>query len=159
MHRLFGVAALTLAVAVIPSVGVASANGGNRHLVKKFDVWAETVQDNFLDLGDEGTTLGDRFVFSDDLSRTRGGRVIGTDGGECTVVRIDEEFYEATVQCLVTVSLSGGDITIQGLVAESEERATLAVTGGTGRYEGAGGRVRVLFVTDTVSRFSFRLIL
>jgi hypothetical protein len=156
MRGLIGVAALTVAMAVTLTTGVASANGGGDR-TRKVSVWTETVQDNFLDLGDPGVTLGDRFIFSDDVSRTRGGDVIGSTGGECTVVRVDEEFYDSTVQCLVTVWLRGGQITVQGLLSESDERATLAVTGGTGRYKGASGQVKVRFFSDTEAKLVFQL--
>jgi hypothetical protein len=159
MRRFIGVAVVVAAVALIPAVSPASANGG--HKTKRIVLYGQTVQDNFLDLGAEGLTLGDRDVFSDDLSETRGGDVIGYDAGECTAVRIDEEFYEATFQCLVTASLPRGQITVQGLVTftngEPDSPALLAVTGGTRRYRNATGQVRVRFLSDTESRLVFRL--
>jgi hypothetical protein len=77
------------------------------------------------------------------------------------VVRVDEPTYSFTLQCLVTASLPGGRITSQGLLTFTngapEERFTFAVTGGTRRYEGVRGEVRVRLVTETESKFVFRL--
>jgi hypothetical protein len=74
-----GSRSLVVALALLATGGVASAHDG-----RKAVVWATTVNESLVDLGEPGTTPGDRFVFTDDLSRTRRGRVIGFDGGECT---------------------------------------------------------------------------
>jgi hypothetical protein len=159
MRRIIGVAVVMAAMAAVPSA--ASAKGDGSQLPKKLTVWTQSVQDSFLDLGSPGFTVGDKDVFSDDLSRTRGGDVIGSDGGECTVVRVDEVFYGFAFQCLVTFSLPRGQITTQGLIeytnGEPEDPATLAITGGTRRYKRARGQVKVRFLSETEAKIVFRL--
>ena len=112
-----------------------------------------------IDVGDEGESLGDYFVFSDDLFMK--GRMVGTLEGQCTVTRIDEEARAFHQQCLVTAVLPKGQITVQGAVVfeedSGEDRFTLAVTGGTGRYSGAGGEVHVRFVSDTKAQIQVDL--
>jgi hypothetical protein len=95
-----------------------------------------------LDLGERGFSIGDRFVFSDNLFRH--GNRVGTDHGECVTTRIQGP--RGGFQCNATAVLRRGQITAQGAVTFNQEqtgRFTLAVTGGTGRFRDAGGQVVV----------------
>ena len=52
---------------------------------------------------------------------------------------------------MVTAAVRGGSLTIQGILSFHGQQplpATLAVTGGTGRYAGAAGTVHVGFARD-----------
>ena len=63
-------------------------------------------------------------------------------------------------QCQVTAYLSEGQITFQGLIVESGETRRefmLAVTGGTGQYEGASGEVHVIEKSETQARIIVHL--
>lgn len=113
-----------------------------------------SVTDQFkeLDLGDKGPSLGDMFVFHDNLFVHK--RRVGDLNGQCAVTTVRGTGDNATgaQQCLVTASLPSGDITVQGVIRfgpNESDHAVLAVTGGTGRYSGAGGEVHVRFVSDT----------
>ena len=115
---------------------------------------ARSVTDTDLDLGETGPGPGDRFVFSEDLYK--GDEKVGQDGGECTAVRSVAGIPIAN--CLATLSLPGGQITVQGLVDFSdEEPITVAVTGGTGRYDEADGEMTIETISDTEDRFTIRL--
>lgn len=107
-----------------------------------------------IDVGAEGESIGDYFVFSDDLYKQ--GRLVGTLEGQCTATRIDEEAGAFHQQCLVTAILPEGQLTVQGAIVFEQDaetdRATLAITGGTGRYDTAAGQVHVRFVSDTEAR-------
>jgi len=106
---------------------------------------AVTTEAENLDLGEDGLSLGDEFIFHDVLRRE--GERIGHDGGVCTVTTV----RGPELQCLVTISLSGGDITLQGLAREGEV-FVFAITGGTGQYQGASGEARVVVRSETVAR-------
>jgi hypothetical protein len=80
------------------------------------------------------TTLGDHFVFHDDL-QDADGTVVGRDAGLCTLVT------ENSYQLNVTMELPGGCITAQGFV--EDQLGLLAVTGGTGTYRQVRGDVRI----------------
>jgi len=71
------------------------------------------MQEEFLDHGDPGPTLGDEIVFSEVL-RSRG-REAGTSGGVCTITEVIA-YEAATHQCVVTLDLDRGQVTLQGLV-------------------------------------------
>jgi hypothetical protein len=161
MRKLSVVAALAAFLAVL-AAPVADARRGDdkRGKSKVIKLFATTVQSVELDLGDPGLSLGDRFVFSDDLRRRRGGPVIGETGAECVVTRIDEPTYSVTFHCVGTASLPRGQITVQGLVQFAQQgpaRFKLAVTGGTGRFREADGVVKVRELSETESILRFKL--
>ena len=86
-----------------------------------------------LDLGDPGFSVGDQTVFSDTM--TRNGRAVGQHGGFCQVVS------ETHSNCLTTMQLTGGQITLQALL-DGSVPGTAAITGGTGVYSRAHGEMR-----------------
>jgi hypothetical protein len=95
----------------------------------------------FVDLGDPGPSIGDRLVFSNPLFDTDN-RLIGRDGAECVIVRIDPTEppeRQQVVQCTISVQLADGQLTVQGLAQGTENY--FAVTGGTGAYRKARGEV------------------
>jgi hypothetical protein len=104
-------------------------------------VFAKEIQSEFLDLGTTGPSLGDELVFSELLSIRN--REVGTSGGVCTMTEGTAPYDVITSQCVVTLSLRKGQITLQGLVETQGEDDpgpfTLAITGGTGAYIDAGG--------------------
>jgi len=111
-----------------------------------FKVTQVTSQHKFLvaDPGSPPISLGDREVFSSVLSGARR----GTDGGVCTVVNvIDGPGLTGVYHCTVTAQFADGQITGQALVLSTAganpARFNIAVTGGTGAYEGASGHVAV----------------
>ena len=64
--------------------------------------------------------------------------------------------------CVATVSLAGGQITLQGLATFSLSATTnppsdVAITGGTGAYEGASGHVHIEEVSESDSILTFHL--
>jgi hypothetical protein len=119
-------------------------------------VMSREVDSADLDLGRRGFSIGDRFVFSDNLFR-RGNRV-GTDHGDCVTTRIQGP--GSAFQCTATAVLRGGQITAQGAVMfreDSSSRFTLAITGGTGRFRDAGGEVVVHETGNTTTVLTFKL--
>jgi hypothetical protein len=148
-------AALLAVVLAIAGGTLASAHGGSdRHRARVVTLFAVTDQEQFVDLGKTGPSLGDMDVFSDNVFDHEGGTQLGTDGGVCTIVRLDST-TSATAECVVTVSVTAGQISVQGLVtfdpsADTNAPATfdLPVTGGTGDFENAGGHVTVHEVGD-----------
>ena len=148
--------AAAVAVIVLASGGVALANGdpaeapartGSKHVIT---VAGKTTQLNLLDLGEPGFTLGDQIAFSDDLLKPHG-RPAGFDGGACTLVRVtNADAQTGAVQCQVTYSLTGGQVTTQGLLTLTNGgflgTQVAAITGGTGLYRGARGESKLEFV-------------
>jgi len=148
--------ALALAVlAVLAVAPAASAHGKGKAPLR---LAAEEIQSDFLDLGATGPSLGDELVFSETLFRR--GTDVGTSGGVCTVVHAMAPYDVLTFQCLVTLRLRGGQITLQGLIELQGEDdpgpSTLAITGGTGKYTGASGVARFRSTGDGTGVYRLR---
>ena len=95
----------------------------------------------YIDLGAPGPSIGDRLTFSNPIFDTSGARV-GRDAAECVIVRVDPTEPPArqqVVQCTISVQLTDGQITTQGMAQGTENY--FAVTGGTGAYREAKGEV------------------
>lgn len=82
-------------------------------------VTAVTVQEADIELGEAGQSLGDQFIFSDDLFSR--GEKVGIDGGICTLVRL-VPMVSATLQCVATAELPKGQITAQASSPSSARR-------------------------------------
>jgi hypothetical protein len=168
MRTKLAIAAVLAVVFAVAGVTIASADSkGSRHdddharVIKLFSRTADEARAQFVDVpplqhsDTDPPTLGDHFVFSDDLFDHEGGTKVGIDGAVCTVVRLDPLSgpTEAVLQCQATISLADGQITVQGLfttpLSGVAEPFDLAVTGGTGAYEGAEGHLTVEELSDT----------
>jgi hypothetical protein len=152
---------LVLAVVSLPAASASSSqarsSAGEDNDVEVIRVTEVTVQEQFLDLGAEGDSLGDQFIFSGDLFRR--GEKVGIDGGVATIVRL-ESMVSATLQFVATAQLPRGQITVQGLVTFTDGPSTfrLAITGGTGRYRTGHGVLIVEEISETETRLTFRVI-
>lgn len=99
---------------------------------------------------------GDELIINDQLTLPKpagqGFPIAGHDSGVCTLTRLPERDARQTfASCVVTAVVRGGSLTVQGVLAFHGQQplpATLAVTGGTGRYTGAAGTVHVGFARD-----------
>lgn len=132
-------AALVVGVA-IPAAG-SSGHTGNH---STFRVTATVTEVSQIDLGATGPSLGDEIVFSGKL--LQGGHQVGHQGAVCTTV--SRQRHEA--QCIATYSFRGGQITAQTLfILGSPAPYEVAITGGTGSYEGAEGQIHVRPATPT----------
>jgi hypothetical protein len=124
----------------------AAGSSGNNDQHSTFRVTAAVTQESQIDLGATGPSLGDEIVFSGPL--LQGANQVGHQGAVCTTVSLQGQQEEA--QCVATYSFGGGQITAQALVIlGSPAPYEVAITGGTGKYEGATGEIHVLPATST----------
>ena len=144
-----GAAAAVLALAVSMLVGPAGAQEDGGRTIR---VAAVTIEERFLNLGPQGFSLGDKFIFSANLRRH--GERVGRLGVECTITMTR---HGGESQCVATARFGNGQITAQGLLAGEPETFVFPITGGSGAYLGAEGAVRVRQVTDTREILTFRL--
>ena len=76
----------------------------------------------------------------------RGDTEVGHQGGVCAVTSA----ARVEAQCLATYALPGGQITGQALIVLPDPAPYLvAVTGGSGKFRGVEGEIRVLPVSET----------
>jgi hypothetical protein len=141
-----GVVGILLAVAgLLSSSGGAQADseGSESQVIR---IVAVEAASKYLDFGRKGFGQSDQFVFTNDLLRA--GTKVGEDGGSCTVTRLKASGAN-TWFCVASNALPGGQITVEGLVTYGPDEAVkaepyyFAITGGTGRYEGARGQVKL----------------
>ena len=149
--RLYSAVLAIVVVGVLMSAPAAAAADGKGKRVLR--IVATENQFQFLDLGTAGPSLGDELVFSERL--TRRGRPVGVSGGVCTATQVEPPYDELTFHCVATLKLRRGQITLQGLIEVQGEDDpgpfTVAITGGTGRYSGAGGKAVIREVSPTKS--------
>ena len=131
--------------------------------VRVIKLFATTVQFKQLDFGDSGFSLGDEIVLADDVLNRQGGTKVGVDAGVCTVVRVDNATTATgTLQCPVTLSVQGAQLFTVGLVqivnGAMGGTQVVAVSGGTGRYLGAAGEMKLQFLTPTETNYTITLI-
>jgi len=99
---------------------------------------------------------GDELIINDQLTTTHkvngGYPIVGHDSGVCTLTRIPEQHADQTLaNCVVTAVWHNGSLTVQGVVgfrSKQPESAVFAVTGGTGRFQGAAGTLGVSFTKN-----------
>ena len=114
----------------------ASGHTDKRQTIRVTAVFTEF--DASIDVGAPGFSLGDEVVFAGNLLQN--GKQVGRVGVVCTFVSTaNADRVEA--QCPTTSILPGGQITTQGTIVNRSLNFTLPITGGSGRYQGAGGQV------------------
>ena len=144
------------------TAGVAAATTGTGTAAAKtfqyygFDINNGSADPGFISApGTKPATFaqGDELIINDQVTVTHraahGFPIIGHDAGVCTLTRIPEKFARQTLaNCVVTVVLKHGSLTVQGVVrfkSKQPQAAVLAVTGGTGDFAHAAGTVGVSF--------------
>jgi hypothetical protein len=120
------------------SQGAASSSSGHadkRQTIRVLAVFTEFAE---IDAGAPGFSLGDEVVFSGNLLRN--GKQVGRYGVVCTFVSTANA-ARVEAQCPTTAILPGGQITTQATIVNRSLNVTLPITGGSGRFQGAGGQL------------------
>ena len=130
-------AAIALVALAVGVVGPAFGSSGDDDDDKQWTirVTSITTEEGFVDLGDEGDSLGDQFVFSSKYLKL--------------------ERQEA--QCVATAWFHNGQITAQALINFSQDPPAIPITGGSGKYEGAEGELHVRPISQTKEVLTFHL--
>jgi hypothetical protein len=102
-----------------------------------------------IDLGDQGESEGDLFVFAGDTFRRKGDPKLGRAAGTCTTMSTGPA---GEVICVVNFSLPHGQIAGQGLAFAGDlfggKTVSFPITGGSGRYRDATGEATVQVPQD-----------
>jgi hypothetical protein len=79
----------------------------------------------------------------------KGDTEVGHQGGVCTVTSVER----GEAQCVATYVFRGGQLTGQALIILGDPAPyAVAITGGSGKYQGVEGEVRVRPATATQPR-------
>jgi len=156
-------AAAALAACGTPRVAAATPGGsapGPRTLTYyAFDINSGAADPGFIPAPGTNPKVfaqGDELIINDQLTTTRqvngGYPIVGHDAGVCTLTRIPEQHADQTLaNCVVTAVWNNGSLTVQGVVrfkSQQPESAEFAITGGTGRFDGAAGTLGVSFTKN-----------
>ncbi|MFD4994729.1 allene oxide cyclase barrel-like domain-containing protein [Streptomyces buecherae] len=112
-----------------------STTASEKARVDVIDIKLKNEQHAVTDLGPAGPSLGDYNSFSG--RAIRDGREVGLGAGSCKTVHIEGD--KATTQCVITVEIGRGSVTMQSLAPKGGSSLDMAITGGTGAYAGARG--------------------
>jgi hypothetical protein len=95
------------------------------------------VGETTVDLGAKGDSIGDMLVFANGIFDAANKTQIGTDQGYCVRTVVGKSW-----ECFWTLILKGGQITVEGPFMD-EGDSLFTVTGGTGKYAGAKGSMKL----------------
>lgn len=112
------------------------------------------VSDKVVNVGAKGDSLGNLLVFANPVYDASNRSRVGSDQGYCVRV-IPGKSWE----CFWTLILEDGQITTEGPFHDKGD-SVLTVTGGTGKYAGAKGKL-LLHARDpkgTTYRFKYELL-
>ena len=123
MSRVLG---LVAALAVLPVMA------GEQIVVVERPVGETTV-----DLGAKGDSVGDLLVFANKVYDAGNKTQVGSDQGYCVRTVVGKSW-----ECFWTLTLKAGQITVEGPFLD-EGDSLMSVTGGTGKYAGAKGSMKL----------------
>jgi allene oxide cyclase len=95
------------------------------------------ITDSTLDLGAKGDSVGDLLTFANPIYDAADKMQVGSDQGYCVRVIAGKSW-----ECIWTLTLKDGQITSEGPFFDAGP-SVLAVTGGTGKYVGAKGQLKL----------------
>ncbi len=95
------------------------------------------VGETTVDLAAKGDSVGDMLVFANGIFDAANKTQIGTDQGYCVRTIVGKSW-----ECIWTITLKAGQITVEGPFLD-EGDSLFAVTGGTGKYAGAKGSLKL----------------
>ena len=93
--------------------------------------------DATLDLGAKGDSVGDLLTFANPVYDSANKTRVGSDQGYCVRVIAGKSW-----ECFWTLRLEDGQITVEGPFYDTGD-SVMAVTGGTGKYAGAKGSMKL----------------
>ena len=143
---------------VATSGGSSASVAGDKDGDKRLVVVSRNATETDIDNPPEGESQGDEFVITSPLFK--GGKRAGRFDAHGVVTEVNLEQNVFAFQVTFTATLPGGQIVSTGVGVFDEptdNSFTAAITGGTGRYDEAGGDVVVRFVSDEAVRFVYDL--
>ena len=95
------------------------------------------INETTVDIGAKGDSVGDLLTFANPVFNAANTTQIGSDQGYCVRVVVGKSW-----ECIWTILLKSGHITVEGPFFD-EGDSVFAITGGTGKYSGAKGSMKL----------------
>jgi len=125
-------------IAVVCAAGLLSAcGGGSDSETIKLIEHAETDTVRHIGPAKEEDSAGDVLVFANPVFNSSNDKQVGSDNGQCLRTAAGKAW-----ECIWTVTLSGGQITVEGPFYDGKD-SVLAITGGTDEYGDASGQMKL----------------
>jgi len=152
-RKLITAAAGVLALVLAPAAALASTSSpstSNSPVV--IHVVEHAITDTVQEFHPGTMSLGDVLAWHNPVYNASDTQRIATDNGYCvrTVATGKTEW-----ECAWTTLLPGGHITVEGPYYDDGTDTTLAITGGTGIYAGAGGSMLLHARNSAGSEYDF----
>ncbi len=104
---------------------------------ERIKVVERPVGETTVDLGAKGDSIGDMLVFANGVFDAANKAQVGSDQGYCVRTVVGKAW-----ECFWTLTLKAGQITVEGPFMD-EGDSLFTVTGGTGKYAGAKGSMKL----------------
>lgn len=117
---------------LIAALAVWPAMAGEQIVVVERPVGETTV-----DIGAKGDSVGDLLVFANKVYDPTNKTQVGSDQGYCVRTVVGKSW-----ECFWTLTLKAGQITVEGPFMDAGD-SLMTVTGGTGKYAGAKGSMKL----------------
>ena len=104
---------------------------------EKIQVVERALTDTTIDLGAKGDSVGDLLTFANPIYDAANKTKLGSDQGYCVRVVVGKSW-----ECFWTLLLAEGQITVEGPFFDTGD-SVMVVTGGTGKYAGAKGDMKL----------------
>ncbi|HWA53767.1 MAG TPA: dirigent protein [Solirubrobacterales bacterium] len=131
------------------AVLLAACGGGSDSETIALVEHADTDTVRHIGPASEEDSIGDVLAFANPVFDEANKEQVGTDNGQCVRTAAGKAW-----ECIWTVSLDGGQITVEGPFYDSRD-STLAITGGTGEYEEASGQMKLHSRNDEETEYDF----
>jgi hypothetical protein len=127
--------------------------GTSSALAEDLYVVEHAITDATARVGRAKDNLGDILTFSNPVFEVTNKRQVGTSNGFCIRTAVGKAY-----QCQWVTTFRDGQITVQGPFYDAGD-SVLAVTGGTGKYAGARGQMRLHARDAKGSEYDFKFTL
>jgi hypothetical protein len=97
---------------------------------------AETDTVRHIGPANEEDSVGDVLAFANPVYEAEDKKQVGTDNGSCVRTEVGKAW-----ECIWTVKLSAGQLTVEGPFYDGGKDSQLAITGGTASYDEASGQM------------------
>ena len=126
-------------------VPIAALAGERLHVVEHADSDTTT----HVGSGTKADALADQLTFANPVFDATNKTKVGTDHGWCVRVVVGKSW-----ECFWTLVLKEGQITLEGPFYDTGD-STFVVTGGTGKYQGAKGQMKLHDRGTTPTNYDF----
>lgn len=116
---------------------------------ERIEVVEHADTDATLDLGAKGDSVGDLLTWSNPIFDASNKTQVGTDQGYCVRVAVGKSW-----ECTWTTLLKDGQIMVEGPFYDDKD-SLFAIIGGTGKYAGARGSMKLHARDAKASSYTF----